>query len=200
MYDESISSQPSARRRPARRVTQNENDDKVEALTLDLAGVSAAYGNTLLFFGYEVEGLMEIVVYPRYRFSSDDRVQGNLGNLRVAVGTPWSLVLPQIDAIFEDAQRYYRRAVSLRSSELRAHGSRYDAAYDSIGGIFRESWHGFSLRLRREGRIDKEGVIFQGEPPDPVLVIYKRQTYTLHVSPTGSIALATGDRRTDLKG
>ena len=191
-----------ARRRPTRRVARGAGSrsgaGEVEALTADLQGVAAAYGNTLLFIGYEVEGLLEIVVFPRYRFSSDDRVQGHLGNLRVPEGTPWSLILPQVDGVFDDAQRYYRRAVTTRSAETRAHGARYEAAYSAIGDLFRESWHGFSLRLKREGRVEREGATFEGDPPGPVLVRFGRETYTLHVSPTGSILLATGDKRASL--
>ena len=34
------------------------------------------------------DGLVEITVYPRYRFSSDDRVHGQLGYVRTPFGTP----------------------------------------------------------------------------------------------------------------
>jgi hypothetical protein len=193
--DEVYSDSLPARRRPPRRVARNTQGSQPDVLSKDLQGVTAAYGNVLLFIGYEVVGKLEIVVFPRYRFSSDDRVQGHLGTLWIMADSPWGEILPQIDTIFDDAQRYYRRAVTTRAAESRANGARYEAAYSTVTDIFRESWHGFALRLRREGRFTKEEVAFEGEPPRAVLVTLGRETYTLHVAPTGSILLATGDRR-----
>lgn len=200
MSDDSLTNQSTSprRSRPSRRVASSSSGESVDVLSEDMAGVSAAYGNTLLFIGYTVNGLVEIVVYPRYRFSGDDRVQGQLGNLRVPPGTSWQEILPMVDVVFEEAQAYYRRAALSRSREMRAHGSRYESAYDTIADIFRESWHGFALRLRRQGRIEKGNAVFEGEPPDPVLVTLGTEVYTLHVSPTGSIMMVTGDRRTTL--
>src|SRR5207245_529743 len=64
------------RNRPNRRV---QGSQPVEAgiLSEQFSGLALAFGSTLLFVGYEVNGLVEIVIYPRYRFSSDDRVQGH---------------------------------------------------------------------------------------------------------------------------
>jgi hypothetical protein len=186
------------RRRPARKVARSSGAGQVDSLTADLEGVAAAYAQTLLYIGYEVNGLIEIVVFPRYRFSADDRVQGHLGNLRFPTGTPWNQILPEVDGVFDEAERFYRRAVTTRATETRAHGARYEAAYGNITDLFRESWHGFALRLRREGRVTREGVLFEGDPPGPVMVRLGRETYTLHVSTTGSILLATGDRRANL--
>ena len=52
--------------------------------------------------------------------------------------------------LIDIAQTNYRTATTLRSNAMRAHGSRFETAYSAITDIFRESWHGFSLRLRRE--------------------------------------------------
>lgn len=164
-------------------------------LSAELQGVSAAYGDALLFIGYEVEGSIEIVIYPRYRFSSDDRVQGYLGYLWVETGTPWETILPLVNTVLEAAQTNYRAAVTLRSVELRAQGSRFEQAYDAVAEIFRESWHGFALRLRRDGEIEKAGATFTGRPPGPVLVTWRGDTYTLLVFETGSICMVTGDQR-----
>jgi hypothetical protein len=196
--DENYLESGAPRRRPIRRVARGSSGGEVDALTKDLEGVAAAYAQTLLHIGFEVNGLIEIVVFPRYRFSSDDRVQGHLGNLQFQPGTRWSEILTQVDRVFDDAERLFRRAVITRATETRAHGARYEAAYSNITDLFRESWHGFALRLRREGRVTREGVVFEGEPPEPVLVTVGRETYTLHVSTTGSILLATGDRRASL--
>ncbi|HUP26951.1 MAG TPA: hypothetical protein VM409_00835 [Chloroflexia bacterium] len=167
----------------------------VGLLTVEQQGIAAAYGNTLLFVGYEVEGLIEVAVYPRYRFSSDDRVQGHLGYVRAQPGTPWATVLEGVDTIFEAGQANYRTAVTLRATEQRAHGSRYDSAYDGIADIFRECWHGFALRLEREGHFRKGSATFTGSRRGPVLVSWRDDTYTLMVFPTGSITLLVGDRR-----
>jgi hypothetical protein len=196
--DESYFESGAPRRRPTRRVARGSGGGEVDSLTKDLEGVAAAYAHTLLHIGFEVNGHIEIVVFPRYRFSADDRVQGHLGNLHFLPGTSWSHILPQVDRVFDDAERLYRRAVTTRATETRAHGARYEAAYSNITDLFRESWHGFALRLRREGRVTREGVEFEGEPPGPVIVRLGREIYTLHVSTTGSILLATGDRRANL--
>jgi hypothetical protein len=164
-------------------------------LTADFQGVSAAYGDALLFIGYEVEGRIEVVVYPRYRFPSDDRVQGYLGYLWVEPGTPWAVVLHHVDAITEAAEANYRTAVALRSQELRAQGSRFETAYDAIADVFRESWHGFELRLRRYGEASKGAVTFVGRPPGPVLAKWRGETYTVLVFDTGSICMLSGDQR-----
>lgn len=158
-------------------------------------GVAVAYGNTLLFIGYEVNSRVEIVVYPRYRFSADDRVQGYLGYLWVPLDTPWESILADVDEIYAVAQENYRRAVTTRSAETRAHGARYEAAYEAITDAFRESWHGIALRLRREGQADKSGVRFTCKPPGPILAEWRGKAYTVQVFPTGSIMVATGDQR-----
>jgi len=183
------------RRRPSRRVTATENSQPA-VITAEYQGVAAAYGNTLLFVGYEVDGLIEVVVYPRYRFSSDDRVQGHLGYVHAQPGTPWDVLLQRVDEVFEAAQSNYRVAVTLRSGEQRAHGASYDTAYETITDIFRESWHGFALRLGREGNIKKDSVLFTGGRRGPVLVKWRGEEYTLMVFPTGSITLVKGDRQT----
>jgi hypothetical protein len=157
--------------------------------------VSAAYGDALLFLGYEVEGKIEVVVYPRYRFPSDDRVQGYLGYLWVEPGTPWEIILGHVELILEAAQTNYRTAVAIRSQELRAQGSRFESAYDAITDVFRESWHGFSLRLERYGEAKKEAVTFTGRTPGPILATWRGETYTVMVFPTGSICMLTGDQR-----
>ena len=182
------------RNRPSRRVVTS-SEEEPGLLTLDFQGVSAAYGDALLFIGYEVEGRLEVVVYPRYRFPSDDRVQGYLGYLWVEPGTPWEVVLRHVDGITDAAQTNYRTAVALRSQELRAQGSRFEAAYDAIADAFRESWHGFELRLARYGEARKEGVTFTGGPPGPVLATWRGETYTVLVFETGSICMLSGDQR-----
>src|SRR5437016_688344 len=65
---------PARRYRPTRRIAPSR--ETPPTLTSDFLGMAVAYGNTLLFIGYEVNGKVEVVVYPRYRFGSDDRVQG----------------------------------------------------------------------------------------------------------------------------
>src|SRR5436190_23253882 len=129
------------RNRPNKRVQASQSQE-VSTLTEEFAGLALAFGNTLLFVGYEVNGLVEIAVYPRYRFSSDDRVQGHLGYVRVPFGTPWETILAEVEVIYGAAEENYRTAVNLRSSELRAHGSQYETAYEAITDMFRESWHG----------------------------------------------------------
>jgi hypothetical protein len=196
--DYTSSAQP-ARRRPARRVAQQSGEAVAPAtLNEDLIGLTVAYGNTLLFIGYEVNGLVEIAVFPRYRFGSDDRVQGHLGYVRVPLDAPWTVILPQVDALSEHAEHNYRTAVSLRANSLRAHGARFESAYDAITDTFRESWHAFKLRLLRDGRIERDSITFAGIPPDPVLVTWRGEPYTLQVFTTGSILLVRGDRRRKL--
>jgi hypothetical protein len=198
---EEYTTQRGRRYRPNRRPSSQREEQEATALTPDFVGMAVAYANTLLFIGYEVNGLVEITVYPRYRFSSDDRVQGHLGYVRVPFGTPWEEILPQVDHIYDTAEANYRRAVTWRSQELRAHGARFDSAYDAITEIFRECWHGFSLRLRREGEFEKGGVEFSGDPPGPVLATWRGKPYTVVVFPTGSITMLNGDRRdTVLRG
>ncbi|HET9496034.1 MAG TPA: hypothetical protein VFR15_17540 [Chloroflexia bacterium] len=192
------SSQP-ARRRPARRVAPRSEEVEAPAtLSEDLMGLTVAYANTLLFIGYEVNGLVEIAVFPRYRFGSDDRVQGHLGYVRVPLNTPWTAILPRVDSLAEQAEENYRTAVSLRASSLRAHGARFESAYDAITDTFRESWHAFKLRLLRDGRIERDSMTFEGRPPEPVLVTWRGEPYTLQVFTTGSILLVRGDRRRKL--
>ena len=195
MSQESYSQSGAARRyRPSRRVS-TEVDADPGLLTHDFQGVSAAYSDALLFIGYEVEGKIEVVVYPRYRFPSDDRVQGYLGYLWVEPGTPWPVVLQHVDAILEAGQTNYRTAVTLRSMEMRAQGQRFESAYNAIADVFRESWHGFGLRLQRYGKVTKEGIRFEGKPPGPVLVKYRGETYTVLVFESGSITMLSGDQR-----
>src|ERR1044072_1001381 len=183
------------RYRPSRRVARSDEQQTTTALTEEFSGLAVSYGDTLLFIGYEVDGGAEILIYRRYRFSSDERVQGYLGYLWVPYGTPWEEILDRVNTIEQRAQQNYRVATSLRASELRAHGSRYEAAYDAITEAFRESWHGLSVRLRREGNASKDGVIFSGHPPGPVLAEWRGGTYTVMVFPTGSILVLTGDPR-----
>jgi hypothetical protein len=177
---------------------QRDEAETPSTLTEDLIGLTVAYGNTLLFMGYEVNGLVEIAVFPRYRFASDDRVQGHLGYVRVPLGTPWTTILPQVDEIAGQAEGNYRTAVSLRANSLRAHGARFESAYDAITDTFRESWHAFMLRLLRDGRIERDGLTFEGTPPGPVLVTWRGEPYTLIVFTTGSILLVRGDQRRKL--
>lgn len=172
------------------------SDGSVPAeLTADFIGLTVQYANTLLFIGYEVNGLVELTVYPRYRFSSDDRVQGHLGYVRAAIGTPWVEILPQVDEVHERAQVNYRNAVTLRSNSMQAQGSRYESAYDAITTAFRESWHGIALRLRRDGEIVKDKVTFRGTPPEPILAIWRGEEYTVQVFSSGSITMVKGDQR-----
>ncbi len=194
------SSGATRRKRPNKRLAQT-NTEPIEPtlLTEDFIGLSLAYGNTLLFIGYIVNGLVEISVYPRYRFSSDDRVQGHLGYVHIPLGTPWEEIIPQIDDIFDLAQTNYRTAVTLRSNALKSHGARFESAYQFITDIFRESWHGFSLRLRREDKVVKDGVTFSGNPPGPVLAIWRGESYTVQVFSTGSICMVKGDQRNRLQ-
>lgn len=194
MSDESYTTGP-RRYRPGRRVVSQGRDEQPALLTAEFQGVSAAYSDALLFIGYEVEGNIEVVVYPRYRFSSDDRVQGYLGYLWVQPNTPWEVIMRLVDGVLDAAQTNYRTAITLRSGELRAHGSNFEQAYDAVAEIFRESWHGFALRLQRDGRIEKGGATFTGTPPGPVLVTWRSETYTLLVFETGSISMMSGDQR-----
>ena len=186
---------PSRRYRPRKTVSPGGEAAASDVLTSDFEGVAASYGGTRLFIGYEVDGLMEITVYPEGRFPYDDRVQGHLGYVHVPPGTPWPKILAGVDAVREAAHANYRLAVSGRSAETRAHGAGYEAAYEAITDVFRESWHGLAVRLRREGEAVKEDVRFKGEPPGPVLVTWRGDEYTLMVFPTGSILLLVGDRR-----
>lgn len=198
-FDQDYTSSQPARRRPARRVApQREEDEAPPNLTEELIGLTVAYGNTLLFIGYEVNGLVEVAVFPRYRFSSDDRVQGHLGYVRVPLNTAWTEILPRVDRIAERAEQNYHTAVNMRASSLRAHGARFESAYDAITDTFRESWHAFKLRLLRDGIIEREGLTFAGRPPDPVLVTWRGEPYTLQVFGTGSILLVRGDQRRKL--
>jgi hypothetical protein len=202
-YEEDYTSSEATRRaRPRRRRTsrrdgggEGDNYGAPTLLTADFIGLAVQYANSLLFIGYEVNGLVEITVYPRYRFSSDDRVQGHLGYVRVPLGTPWEPILAQVDDVQDRAQTNYRTAITLRSNAMQAHGSRFESAYEAITDLFRESWHGFALRLRREGEVVKGNVTFTGNPPDPVLAVWRGEEYTLQVYPTGSITLVKGDQR-----
>jgi hypothetical protein len=187
------------RNRPNKRV-QAAQPEEATTLSEEFVGLALAFGNTLLFVGYEVNSLVEIVVYPRYRFSSDDRVQGHLGYVRVPFGTPWEDILAEVEAIYRSAEQNYRLAVGYRSSELRAHGSQYETAYEAITDLFRESWHGFALRLKREDKVAKDGVVFSGHPPGPVLANWRGKTYTVQVFSTGSITMLTGDQQRRLRG
>lgn len=201
--DDYTSSEPVRRSRPRRRTRRPSEDGDESAsgggvppvLTADFIGLTVQYANTLLFIGYEVNGLVELTVYPRYRFSSDDRVQGQLGYVRAAIGTPWEEILPQVDEVQELAQVNYRNAITLRSNSMQAHGSRFETAYDAITTAFRESWHGISLKLKREGEVVKEKVTFRGNPPGPILAIWRGEEYTVQVYPTGSITMVKGDQR-----
>jgi len=195
--DEYSTTRRGHRYRPNRRPASTRQEE-AGALTPEFVGMAVAYGNTLLFIGYEVNGLVEITVYPRYRFSSDDRVQGHLGYVYAPFATSWEEILPQVDRVFEQAEENYRLAVTWRAGEMRAHGSRFESAYDAITEIFRECWHGFSLRLRREGSFEKNGVEFSGNAPGPVLAVWRGRPYTIVVFPSGSITMLNGDRR-DLK-
>jgi hypothetical protein len=188
-----------ARRRPVRAESDSDAIIAPPLLTGDFIGLAVQYTNALLFIGYEVDGLVEITAYPRYRFSSDDRVHGQLGYVRVALSTPWDVILEQVDSIVELAQTNYRTAITLRSNAHQASGARFDNAYDVITNLFRESWHGFALRLQREGEIKKGDVTFSGSPPDPVLVTWRGDQYTLKVFSTGSILLVNSDQRKRLR-
>src|SRR5439155_4439059 len=124
MSDQSYPVAANARRyRPNRRVQPSEVAAP-PTLTEEFTGLAVAYGNTLLFIGYEVNGQVEITVYPRYRFSSDDRVQGHLGHVWVPFRTPWEDILPMVDAVEARAQQNYRIAVRQRADERRAQGVR----------------------------------------------------------------------------
>src|SRR3954447_15551961 len=93
------------RNRPNKRVQASQSEAGI--LTEEFTGLALAFGSTLLFVGYEINGLVEIVVYPRYRFSSDDRVQGQLGYVRVPFGTPWEDILPEVETIYRAAEENY---------------------------------------------------------------------------------------------
>ncbi len=197
------SSEPPRRNRPRRRPVRSEPAENPNVtpplLTEDFIGLAVQYTSALLFIGYEIDGLVEITVYPRYRFSSDDRVHGQLGYVRTPFGTPWDAILEQVDAIVAEAENNYRAAITLRSNAQQAGGARFDNAYHVITDLFRESWHAFALRLQREGEIKKGDVTFTGAPPDPVLVTWRGDIYTLNVFPTGSILLVNGDQRKRLR-
>lgn len=197
MYDPAEDDAPVRRR--ARRVSPVSRAGEgpraiMPSLSEEFLGLPLAYANTLLFVGYEVDGKVEITVFPRSRFSSDDRVQGHLGRVWAPFGTPWESILGGVDGIYSTALQNYRYAVSQRAAELRAHGARYEAAYDAITDIFRECWHGFALKLRREGSFVKEGVAFEARPPAAVLATWRGEPYTVKVFPTGSILLMRGER------
>ena len=195
LSDEDYTAQSTGRRyRPSKRVATSQSAAPA-TLTEDFIGLAVAYGNTLLFIGYEVKGAVEIVIYPRYRFSSDDRVQGYLGYLWVPLGTSWERILADVERIHGEAQDNYRFAVGHRSSETRAHGSRFETAYDTVTEVFRESWHGFELRLGREGSFVKQGIKFSGSGEGPILAELQGKVYTVNVFPTGSITMVAGDRR-----
>jgi len=203
-YEEDYTpSEPARRSRPRRRTRRpnGEGDDSSTGggvpavLTEDFIGLTVQYANSLLFIGYEVNGQVELTVYPRYRFSSDDRVQGHLGYVRAAIGTPWEEILPQVDEVQDRAQVNYRNAVTLRSNAMQAHGSRFESAYDAITTAFRESWHGISLKLKRDGEVIKEKVTFKGTPPGPILAIWRGEEYTVQVFTTGSVTMVKGDQR-----
>jgi hypothetical protein len=199
--DDYTSSEATRRTRPRRRTRRpnGEGDQTASGvpalLTEDFIGLAVQYTNSLLFIGYEVNGLVEITVYPRYRFSSDDRVQGHLGYVRVPLGTPWEEIIVQVEDVQDRAQTNYRTAITLRSNAMEAHGARFESAYEAITDLFRESWHGFSLRLKREGEVVKGNVTFKGVPPGPVLAVWRGEEYTLQVYPSGSITLVKGDQR-----
>jgi hypothetical protein len=197
------SSEPVKRNRPRRRPVPSEDHGAPNVtpplLTEDFTGLAVQYTSALLFVGYEIDGLVEITVYPRYRFSSDDRVHGQLGYVRTPFGTPWDLILEEVEAIVSEAESNYRAAITLRTNAQQAAGARYDNAYHVITDLFRESWHAFALRLQREGEIKKGDVTFTGAPPDPVLVTWRGDVYTLHVFNTGSIVLVNGDQRKRLR-
>ncbi len=201
--DDYTSSEPVRRSRPRGRTRRSNSEGSDSSsgggvpavLTEDFIGLTVQYANSLIFIGYEVNGLVELTVYPRYRFSSDDRVQGHLGYVRAALGTPWEEILPQVDDIQDIAQVNYRNAVTLRSNAMQAHGSRFESAYDAITTAFRESWHGISLKLRREGEVVKDRVTFKGTPPGPILAVWRGEEYTVQVYTTGSITMVKGDQR-----
>ncbi len=199
LSEDIIRRSPAARRyRPGGRSPQRGDSAVPTVLTKELEGVAAAYGDALLFIGFEVNSRIEVVVYPRYRFGADDRVQGHIGTLWVEPGTPWESILQEVDALQERAGKFYQAAVSLRSRELQTYGARFERAYDDIAEIFRESWHGFALRLQREYKVSKDGTTFEGAPPGPVLVTWRNEPYTLLVAPTGSILVLRGDRRAEV--
>ncbi|MDQ3927603.1 MAG: hypothetical protein M3328_00495, partial [Chloroflexota bacterium] len=64
MSQESYTQGGARRYRPARRVTNDDDESQPGLLTHDFQGVAAAYGDAQLFLGYEVEGKIEVVVYP----------------------------------------------------------------------------------------------------------------------------------------
>jgi hypothetical protein len=107
----------------------------------------------------------------------------------------WESILERVEAVYVRAEENYRLAVALRSGELRAQGAQFERAYEAITDAFRESWHGFALRLKREGNVQKEGVSFHGVPPAPIIAEWRGRTYTVQVFPTGSILVLTGDKR-----
>ncbi len=173
-----------------------------EILTADFSGAVAQYGDTMLFLGFDLgDGQLQITVYPGYRFPGDDRVHGHIGIFDAAIGTPWSEILPRVDAIERTALANYERCAHLRANSGRARGSTraVDHGVDHIADTFRESWAGFSLKLAREGEVTRGDIVFRGQPTRAFLAQWRDRTYTIRVYDSGSLLVLPGDRTAEIR-
>jgi len=165
-------------------------------LTAEFAGVVAQYGDTMLFIGFDLgDGQFQITVYPSYRLSGDDRVHGHIGIFDVPLGTPWTAIMEQVDAIEEEAQRNYQLCAQFRRQD---DGGPYrrassDRGVEQVSSAFRESWAGFALKLAREHDVTRGGVRFRGDPARAFLAEWRDRTYTVRVYDSGSMLVIPGD-------
>jgi len=173
-----------------------------QTLTVDLAGAAAQYGDTLLFIGFDLgDGMLQITVYPGYRFPADDRVHGHIGIFDAPIGAAWPEILAQVDAIEREAQRNYQRCLRYRSDGSGRYSGRGsgDRGVDQVAEAIRESWAGFSLRLAREGEVTRRGVLFRGDPSRAFLAEWRGRPYTVRVYDTGSMVVVPGDRTAEMR-
>ena len=107
----------------------------------------------------------------------------------------------RVDAIEKQAQRNYQRCLRFRSAGERGRysgRSSGDSDVDHVGDAFRESWAGFSLRLAREGRVTRGGVLFEGDPRRAFLARWRDRPYTVRVYDSGSMLVVPGDRTAEI--
>ena len=135
-------------------------DPENDVLTDELEGAVAQYDDTLLFIGFNLgNGQVQFTIYPGYRFPADDRVHGHIGSFDVPLGTRWADILARVDAVDEEAQRNYRRCVSMRQGRGRP-GARTAAPLSDGGADHIAARHpAFAGQLQREpGPAFAEGV------------------------------------------